>query len=120
MSTRRRTPARRGPAKQARKPRPPAKPLLTPTQAYFLRENLKLRLLSARVALAARDDASFRDDLRASQAWIARYYDSRAKPVAAALATLKQVAETPVAIAVPDINTSLAAVRTARAAREKR
>ena len=98
----------------------PDTPLLTPTQAYFLRENLKLRLLSARVALAARDDASFRDDLRASQAWIARYYDSRAKPVAAALATLKQVAETPVAIAVPDINTSLAAVRTARAAREKR
>jgi len=98
----------------------PDTPLLTPTQAYFLRENLKLRLLSARVALAARDDASFRDDLRASQAWIAKYYDSRAKPVAAALATLKQVAETPVAIAVPDINTSLAAVRTARAAREKR
>jgi hypothetical protein len=29
------------------------------------------------------------------------------------------VAETPVAIATPDINASLAAVRTARAAREK-
>jgi uroporphyrin-3 C-methyltransferase len=98
----------------------PDTPLLTPTQAYFLRENLKLRLLSARVALAARDEASFRDDVKASQAWIAKYYDARAKPVAAALATLKQIAETPVAIAVPDINASLAAVRTARAAREKK
>jgi uncharacterized protein HemX len=95
-------------------------PLLAPAQSYFLRENLKLRLLSARVALLARDEASFRDDLKASQAWIAKYYDARAKPTATALATLKQIADTPVVISVPDINTSLAAVRTARAAREKR
>jgi len=95
-------------------------PLLAPAQSYFLRENLKLRLLSARVALLARDEPSFRDDLKASQAWIAKYYDARAKPTVAALATLKQIADTPVAIAVPDINASLAAVRTARAAREKR
>jgi len=94
--------------------------LLTPAQAYFLRENLKLRLLSARVALLARDEAGFRDDLKASQAWIAKYYDVRAKPTTAALGTLRQIADTPVAITVPDINASLAAVRTARAAREKR
>ena len=94
--------------------------LLAPDQAFFVRENLKLRLLSARVALLARDEPSFRDDLKASQAWIAKYYDARAKPTVAALATLKQIADTPVAISVPDINASLAAVRTARAAREKR
>ena len=98
----------------------PDVPLLTPAQSYFLRENLRLRLLSARVALLARDEASFREDLKASQAWITKYFDARAKPTAAALATLKQVAETPVAIGAPDINASLAAVRTARAAREKR
>jgi uncharacterized protein HemX len=95
-------------------------PLLAPAQSYFLRESLKLRLLSARVALLARDEPSFRDDLKASQAWIAKYYDPKAKPTLTALATLKQVAESPVAINVPDINPSLAAVRTARAAREKR
>jgi len=95
-------------------------PLLAPSQSYFLRENLKLRLLSARVALLAREEQGFRDDLKASQAWISKYYDARAKSTAAALATLKQIAETPVAITVPDINSSLAAVRTARAAREKR
>jgi len=98
----------------------PDAPLLAPAQSYFLRENLRLRLLAARVALAARDENSFREDLRASQAWIAKYFDTRAKPTAAALATLKQVADSPVVIAVPDINASLAAVRTARAAREKR
>ena len=95
-------------------------PLLAPAQSYFLRENLKLRLLSARVALLARDEPSFREDLKATQAWIARFFDVKAKPTIAALATLKQVSESPVAIAVPDINASLAAVRTARAAREKR
>ena len=94
--------------------------LIAPTQAYFLRENLKLRLLSARVALLARDEPSFREDLKACQAWIGKYFDARAKPTVAALASLKQVAESPVSIAAPDINASLAAVRTARAAREKR
>lgn len=94
--------------------------LLAPSQSYFLRENLKLRLLAARMALLAREEAAFREDLRAAQAWIGRYYDVKARPTATALATLKQVAETPVSIAVPDINASLAAVRTARTAREKR
>ncbi len=94
--------------------------LLSPAQSYFLRENLKLRLLAARVSLLARDESTFRDDLRATQAWIARYFDARARQTVAALATLKQVSDTPVAIGVPDINASLAAVRTARASREKR
>ncbi len=93
--------------------------LLAPAQSYFLRENLKLRLLSARVALLARDEPSFREDLRATQAWVVRYFDPRAKSTATALTTLKQLADSPVSIGVPDINASLAAVRTARAAREK-
>ena len=94
--------------------------LLSPAQSYFLRENLKLRLLAARMALLARDESTFRDDVRAAQAWIVKYFDAKARPAQAALASLKQIADTPVAIAAPDINASLAAVRTARAAREKR
>ena len=94
--------------------------LLAPSHAYFLRENLKLRLLAARVSLLARDESTFRDDLKTSQVWITRYFDTKARPTTAALAALKQIAETPVQIGVPDINASLAAVRTARTAREKR
>jgi uncharacterized protein HemX len=94
--------------------------LLSPAQSYFLRENMKLRLLSARVALLARDEPSFREDMRATQAWVSRYFDPRAKPTIAALATIRGLADTPVAITLPDINASLAAVHTARAAREKR
>ena len=98
----------------------PEAALLTPSQGYFLRENFKLRLLAARMALLARDEASFREDIRAAQGWIAKYFDTRAKATTAATAALKQIADSPVAIGVPDINASLAAVRTARAAREKR
>ena len=35
--------------------------LLPPDQAYFLRENLRLRLLSARLALLSQDQAAFQD-----------------------------------------------------------
>ncbi|HEX6721867.1 MAG TPA: uroporphyrinogen-III C-methyltransferase, partial [Burkholderiaceae bacterium] len=80
--------------------------LIAPEQAYFLRENLKLRLLAARVSLLARDESTFRDDLKASQAWIQKYFDARSPKATALLATLKQVAETPVTIATPDINAS--------------
>jgi uroporphyrin-3 C-methyltransferase len=93
--------------------------LLAPSQSYFLRENLKLRLLAARMALVARDEATFREDLRAAQASIAKYFDPKAKSTIAAVAGLKQIAESPISIALPDINASLAAVRTARSAREK-
>jgi len=94
--------------------------LLAPQESYFLRENLKLRLLSARVAMLARDESSYRDDIRAAQAWIAKYFDGRARANVNALATLKQLAESPVSITPPDINASLAAARAARAARGKR
>lgn len=94
--------------------------LLTPAHSYFLRENLRLRLLGARVALLARDEGSFREDIRATQAWIGKYFDSKARANVAALATLKQLGESQVSISPPDINASLAAVRSARAAREKR
>jgi uncharacterized protein HemX len=93
--------------------------LLTPAQSYFLRENLKLRLLSARVALLARDEQSYRDDLKAAQAWIQKYFDARAKVNANAIETVRLLAGSPISITVPDINTSLAAVRAARAARDK-
>jgi len=94
--------------------------LLAPAQSYFLRENLKLRLLAARVALLARDESSFRDDIRAAQTWIGKYFDAKARVNVNALATLKVLAESPVSISPPDINASLAAARSARAAREKR
>ena len=93
--------------------------LLTPTQSYFLRENLKLRLLSARHAMLARDETSYKEDLKQAREWLNRYFDPKAKVNVASSALLKQLLESAISIAVPDINTSINAVRLARTAREK-
>src|SRR5687768_3578308 len=50
-----------------RKLKDPEPPLLPPSQAYFVRENLRLRLLNARLTLLTRDEAGYREDLRAAE-----------------------------------------------------
>jgi uroporphyrin-3 C-methyltransferase len=86
-------------------------PLLPPPQAYFVRENLRLRLLNARLSLLARDEAGYREDLRAAQAWIQRYFDGRSKQAADASAQLKQLSATSISFEMPTITESLEAVR---------
>ena len=97
----------------------PEVPLLSPDQAFFLREHLKLRLLGARLALLAHDEASFRADINAASGWLARYYHGSDKTVAAAQATLKKLVQTDISIQVPDISASLDAVRRLRLVRER-
>jgi uroporphyrin-3 C-methyltransferase len=94
-------------------------PLLTPTQAFFLRENLKLRLLSARMALITRDEVSFRRDLKTSQEWLQRYFDTRSTESAQALGALQKLAASKIVIDMPDISGSLEAVRNYRVSRER-
>ncbi len=96
----------------------PDTPLLAPEQAFFLRENLKLRLLGARLALLARDQAAYRADLAAAVDWSARYFDTAAPSVAASIDTLNELAQSDIQIDLPDVSASLGAVRTYRLARE--
>lgn len=97
----------------------PELPLLAPGQAYFLRENFKLRLLSARLALLAHDETSFRADLKAARDWLTRYYDTRDKAVANAVAALSQLHDSQIGIELPDVAASLEAVRNYRLTRER-
>jgi uncharacterized protein HemX len=97
----------------------PEPPLLLPPQAYFLRENLKLKLLNARLALLTRDEAGYREDLRTAQAWIQRYFDTKAKSSQAALAQLKQLSAASVSFEPPSIADSLEAVRGFKSRRER-
>jgi uroporphyrin-3 C-methyltransferase len=94
-------------------------PILAPSQAYFLRENLRLRLISARIALLQHDETSYKEDLKAVREWINRYYDGSAKITKEALATLRQLSESTVGIETPDISGSLDAVRNLKIARER-
>jgi len=94
-------------------------PLLSPTQAFFLRENLKLRLLSARLDLLTRDDVSFRRDLKTAQEWLKRYFDTRPEESAQALGTLQKLAASSIVIDMPDLSASLEAVRNYRISHER-
>jgi uroporphyrin-3 C-methyltransferase len=98
----------------------PEPPLLPPPQAYFLRENLRLRLLNARISLLTRDEAGYREDLRAAQAWIRRYFDPRSKQTVETLAQLKGLASASVSFEMPTISESLDAVRGYKSRRERK
>jgi uroporphyrin-3 C-methyltransferase len=97
----------------------PEPPLLPPQQAYFLKENLRLRLLNARLSLLARDEAGYREDLRVAQGWIRRYFDVRSKQSAEALAQLKQLSSASISFEMPTISESLDAVRRFKTRRER-
>lgn len=94
-------------------------PLLPPEQAYFLRENLKLRLLMARIALLQHNEASYRSDIKAAEEWLQRYFDSRDAAVRNAMVSLQQLGQSRLAIELPDISASLNAARAFKLGREK-
>jgi len=88
--------------------------LLSPSEAFFARENLKLRLLNARLALLSRNDAAFRSDLIEAERALARYFDNRARQTQAAQKALKQLQGSVLSIDMPTLSNSLAAVRNSR------
>ncbi|MDB5803889.1 MAG: hypothetical protein JWN73_1211 [Betaproteobacteria bacterium] len=89
--------------------------LLPPQQTFFLRENLKLRLLNARLALLQRNESLFREDLKSANTWLTRYFDARARATVNAQATIAQLSASAVSIELPTLADSLNAVRNFRA-----
>jgi len=85
--------------------------MLSPGEAYFVRENLKLRLLNARLALLSRNEGTFRDDIGSAQQTLARYFDTKARSTQSVQGLLRQVQANNVTIEVPDLSESLNAVR---------
>lgn len=94
--------------------------LLAPGQDFFLRENLKLRLLNARLALLARDQWTFRNELKVSQEWLARHFATDEKSVQTTQAMLRQMLATEINVELPGLSDSLAALRAVRSGKEKR
>lgn len=97
----------------------PEPPLLTPEQSFFLRENLRLRLLTARIALLQRDDSSYHADLRATDEWLKRHFDTSDQNVQATLTTVRQLASNNINIQLPDISESLNAASRYKLSLEK-
>jgi uroporphyrin-3 C-methyltransferase/uroporphyrinogen III methyltransferase/synthase len=85
--------------------------LLAPEQAYFARENLKLRLLNARLALLSRNEGVFRNDIILAQDVLGKYFDSRAKQTQTVQTLLRQIQGSNLSIEMPNLSESLTAVR---------
>ncbi|MCP3726766.1 fused uroporphyrinogen-III synthase HemD/membrane protein HemX [Paraburkholderia sp. CNPSo 3272] len=85
--------------------------LVSPDQGYFVRENLKLRLLSARLSLLSRNQDTLKSDLAAADATLARYFDSASKDTQTVRELLKQVNDGSAAVALPTLDTSLKAIQ---------
>ncbi|NTV96950.1 MAG: hypothetical protein HGA75_16315 [Thiobacillus sp.] len=89
----------------------PSIELLAPSQIYFLHENLKLRLLSGRLAVLQRDEATFRADMAAARQWVARYFRRNDELSIAVAKDLKSLEAMPVALQNADLRESIKVLR---------
>jgi uroporphyrin-3 C-methyltransferase len=91
--------------------------LVAPEQQFFVRENLKLRLLNARLALLSRQFEIAQSDIRDAQAALDRYFERGSKRSAALADLLRQVSTQARQTGVPRPDETLAALATAAAGR---
>lgn len=91
--------------------------LLSPDQTFFLRENLKLQLLNARLALLSRQVDTARNELATVSASLNRYFDPASRRVQAAATLLQQLQAQIKTAEAPRIDDTLAALTTAAAGR---
>ena len=95
----------------------PEAALLTPEQTFFVHENLKLRLLNARLGLLSRQMPAVRADLAVASTDLARYFDATSRRTQQASALLQQIRSQAQVLEIPRIDETLAALATAAAGR---
>ena len=95
----------------------PEAALLSPEQSFFLRENLKLRLLNARLGLLSRQTDTARADLVSANAWLVKYFDPAARKTQMAQQLLAQVQGQLKTSELPRLDETMAALATAAAGR---
>lgn len=91
--------------------------LLSPEQGYFVRENLKLRLLNARMALLSRQYNTAQSDLQACQQTLTRYFDSASRKTALTRDLVQQVLTQSVRADLPRLDETFAALSAVAAGR---
>jgi uroporphyrin-III C-methyltransferase len=95
----------------------PEAALLSPEQSFFLRENLKLRLLNARLGLLSRQTDTARADLLSASAWLGKYFDQNSRKTQAASLLLQQIQSQLKTSELPRLDETMAALATAAAGR---
>ncbi len=82
-------------------------PLLPPTERAFLRQNLRLKLEAAKIALLRRDTRLFRDSVNTASQWIKTYFDAQAPATLSTLEALNRYAGMELNPPLPDVSGSL-------------
>ncbi|WP_253353763.1 uroporphyrinogen-III C-methyltransferase [Neisseria perflava] len=87
--------------------------LMAPEQAYFVRENLRLRLLDARTALLQLNGEVYQSDLNNVEAAVRQYFDNKSPATQSWLKELAELKALDVRMVSDDaLKASLSAVRT--------
>jgi uroporphyrin-3 C-methyltransferase len=87
------------------------RPLLPPEQQYFLRENLRLTLSSAQLALLQGSIATYQQNLNSAQRLLKDYFDVNTQVVTAMQNELGQLLSMKIVTELPDISASLTTLR---------
>ncbi len=95
----------------------PEATLLSPEQSFFLRENLKLKLLNARLGLLARQTEAARADIGSAAQTMSHYFDTSSRKTQAALQLAQQVQAQMRNLELPRVDGTMAALATAAAGR---
>jgi uroporphyrin-3 C-methyltransferase len=89
----------------------PIEPMLPPDRDFYLRENVKLQLAAAQVAVMDRDSAAYSGALSAVRDWFNSYFDPDSAGVAKAASKLKALAALDIDPDLPDVSGSLRRLR---------
>ena len=91
--------------------------LLAPDNAFFVRENVKLRLLNARLALLSRQFDTAQRDLQVVQTALERYFDRSSRRTGLALDLVRQVSSMSRQVTTPKPDDTLVALAAVSAGR---
>lgn len=86
--------------------------LLSPEQSFFVKENIKLRLLDARLALMQHQGEIYQHDLSAIESAFKQYFDQSAPTTQAWLKELSELKAASFDTSTAGLSASIAAVRT--------
>jgi len=85
--------------------------LLLPGEEYFLTQNLRLELESARLAVLRADSGNLRASIVLIQSWLRQYFDTNDSAVINVMETLDQMQAIELQPALPDISSSVESLR---------
>jgi uroporphyrin-3 C-methyltransferase len=102
---------------QVRRHQQATEPLLPPKQAWFLVQNLQLKLEQAKLAVLQRNTALFVQSLQEVSQWLNDYFDGEAPAVISMQAAIEKIETIELQPALPDVSASLRELRAVMNAR---